>query len=165
MKTLCSAAAILLLFSLAPAANADLFSIQLPGLEETYGGTEPTYHEDAFDFGMTFDSVTFMWLELHGVTEVPRSYLVFNPQLDAVTSLAFSNFVGTGEFLVDLVVSFDDGILDGTGTMGLELDTYDTNPDLSSTVTSAILYVDAVPEPASLALLAVGTLVLVRRKA
>ena len=165
MRTLSLGAAALLLFMLAPGANADVFSIEIPGLEAVYGDAEPTYHESAFDFGMTFDSVDFMWLELRGTTEAPRSYLTFTPEFDDVPSATFMNFVGSGEFLVDLVVSFDDGILDGAGTMGLTLITENTNPNLSSTVTSAVLYVDGVPEPATLTVLAVGTLFLARRKA
>jgi hypothetical protein len=150
--------------------RADVYTVELPELERLYGGFAGDMFEDTvFDFGFEFISVDDAWLQLDGITDVTQSTLTFTPTLDTDEPDPTVLFVDEGDlmvpFEVDLYFDPPASVLDGSGEVTLYLETVGPGADLSSTVTEAVLHFDGViPEPATVALLALGGLRLLSRR-
>ena len=149
--------------------RAELFSVSLDATGWGYGGFLGTsYHESPFDFAQQFTSVSAAWLHVEGgvVGASLPIHLRFWTVLDGA-SLQSDFTEPSTSFQHDLPMSLSNvaSVLDGQGIAGLALNIV-APPEPGAGVSQAILWFDAVavPEPATLWVLTVGGLVLMRRR-
>jgi hypothetical protein len=131
-------------------SHADLYSIDVPGLEVGYGGiVGDVYEETEFDFGQQFHHVEEAWLEIEGTVvvftqqSVPIEVQAF---LDGFASPSF-DVTAIPEFSIDVVfLTPPESVLDGEGIVGLQIVVLQCC-DLAAVVTDATLWFDAIPLP------------------
>lgn len=146
-------------------AQADIFTVELPDFERLYGGfTGNTFQETTYEFGTAFSLVTSATLHLDGFTDISGSTITFDVELDGVTTPPVQLFV-TGDplfppYSIDIPLSFDFNVLDGSGPISININTSGPGADLSTTVESASLTFEAVPvpEPVAATLILIGGL-------
>lgn len=135
---------------IAAPSHADLFSVDVPGLEAFYGGIiGREYEETEFNFGREFVRVDKAWIHVEGNTLDPANlelwgYLegLSSPAVFTTSLLAFSLDVP-----LSITKSVSESILDGNGTAGLRLIIHECC-DWQAHVTDATLWFDAIPLPA-----------------
>lgn len=127
--------------------HADLFSVDVPGLEGVYGeGPDDTYKETTFDFGQGFVEITDARLHVEGIIESGSAPLWVQGWLDGMPSPVLSESAVPG-FTVDVPLTPPETVLDGEGVLGLEIVVLLIDP-VPVTVSSTTLRFEAIPLPA-----------------
>jgi len=166
-------AAIALLLGVSPALGDVTVGFDQPSYIVTYGEVfdvdiVATFTEDisAWGLDLNIDDETVAWLDSFGVNDPPWTPVLSSLDGDLLGGLIFGS-VGPGTHTL-ATLTFMAGVMDGTTPISLSYNDEDEGFLQTDDGLDDVMYegarITVVPEPASLALLALGGIALLRRR-